>query len=315
MRKFFGKILLYGLIMTVVLEILVRVFHLYFQYPVVTLDENDVVNYIPGQEGYFVTGNRRMNFAKYRVNGSGFNSYREFRPTEQDFEIAFIGDSFVEGLHQDFDNSIGHKIEQKLSGEVKVFEYGFSGYDLADELHLMHQLKRDMELIDIVFIYLKFDDDIKRDKYAVHTRANLENNLTFKLKREVKLLSYLNGIGVFAPLRDLPKRIKGMMGKKEIKEELDKETKEKEYLENLHTLLQTYPIDKEKSVFLIDRSITSGYFIEYCDSLNYKYLDFGINLKNSEANTIIKYDKMKHWNDHGRSLISNQIATYINNLK
>lgn len=310
-----GKIILYGVLMAFVLEVLIRVFHLYFQYPIVTLNSNEVVNYIPGQEGIFVTGNRKMNHARYHINESGFNSFHEFEPTKQDFEVALIGDSFIEGLHQNYDNSIGKKIEDDLLGQVRVYEYGFSGYDLADQLHLMHEMQADMDLIDIIVIYLKFDEDVRRDHYEVHTRANLENSLAFKVKREIKLLSYLNGIGLITPITDLPKRLKGFMRPelKSAKEVLDSNAIDQEYIKNLNTLLETYPIDKKKSVFLINESITSKNFIQYCDSLGYKYLDFGSALKASKENTVLKYDPMRHWNNHGRDVVAKVIADYISN--
>src|SRR5690606_4896672 len=154
--KLLGKLCLYLFLMALVFEILIRVFGLYFQYPLVNLNDNGIVNYVPGQKGVFVMGNRKMNQARFNINSAGFNSFREFEPTEKDFEVALIGDSFIEGLYQDFDNSIGKKIEKKLFGEVKVFEYGFSGYDMADQLHLMHQLKEEMDRINLSFIYLNF---------------------------------------------------------------------------------------------------------------------------------------------------------------
>lgn len=313
MKKLLGKIVLYSILMVLSLEILIRAFHLYFQYPVVRLNENEVVNYIPGQEGAFVLGNRRMTYSRFHINQSGFNSFHEFEPTERNLEVALIGDSFIEGLHQDYDNSIGKKIEDDLSGKVKVFEYGFSGYDLADQLHLIHEFKEDMALIDLAVIYIKFDEDVRRDHYEVQTRANLENSLVFKIKREVKLLSYLNGIGLISPITDLPKRIKGSVHKNmEIAEkDVDSVAKDKEYIKNLNTLLNTYPIDKKKSVFLIDRSITSKSFLDYCDSMGYKYLDFGNALKASSENTVLKYDPMKHWNNHGRDIVAKVIAEYV----
>jgi hypothetical protein len=310
-----GKIILYGVLMALVFEVLIRIFNLYFQYPIVTLNANEVVNYIPGQEGIFVTGNRKMNHARYHINESGFNSFHEFEPTKQDFEVALIGDSFIEGLHQNYDNSIGKKIEDDFPGQVQVYEYGFSGYDLADQLHLMHEMQADMDLIDIIVIYLKFDEDVRRDHYEVHTRANLENSLAFKVKREIKLLSYLNGIGLITPITDLPRRLKGFMrtGAVRAKEHMDSITIDQEYVENLSTLLETYPIDKKKSVFLINEAITSKSFIQYCDSLGYKYLDFGSALKASKENTVLKYDPMRHWNNHGRDVVAKVIADYISN--
>lgn len=317
MKKLLGKIIIYGFLMAIVLEVLIRVFHLYFEYPIVTLNENEVVNYVAGQSGSFVVGNRRMNFSNYHINESGFNSFREFVPTEQNFEVALIGDSFIEGLHQDYDNSIGKKIENNLDGKIAVYEYGFSGYDLADQLHLIHQLKNDMELIDMVFIYLKFDEDLKRDHYEVNTRANLENSMLFKIKREVKLLSYLKGIGLIAPLTELPKRLIGAVKEtsKQSPNKADSNIRDKDYIENLNTLLETYPIDKKKSVFLIDKGTTSTCFLKYCDSMGYKYLDFGEELKESNENTVIAYDPMKHWNNHGRDIVAKVIADYLDSGK
>lgn len=312
MKKFLGKILLYGVLMALVMEVLVRAFQLYFQYPVVTLDENQIVHYIPGQQGIFNTGNRRMNTARYRINQAGFNSFREFEPTRGDFEVALIGDSFIEGLHQDFDNSIGKMIELGLDGRAKVFEYGFSGYDLADQLHLMHQLREEMKRIDLVFIYLNFDDDITRDHYTVNTRASLENNIAFKIKREMKLLSFLNGIGLMAPLLDLPSDIrKALTGEKPDQRYFDPQVQYGQYIENLDALLRTYPIDRDKSVFLLDESITDGSFMEYCRSNGYSYLDFGRPLRESTENTVLKFDPIKHWNDHGRSIMAEGIIDYM----
>lgn len=319
MKKLLTKLFLYGVLIAIAFELIIRLSHLYFEYPVVRLNKNKVVNYIPGQKGAFVLGNRRMNYAKFHINQSGFNSYQEFNPTKEDLEVALIGDSFVEGLHQDFDNSIGKKVENHLNGSVKVFEYGFSGYDLADQLHLMHQYKDQMYLIDVVFIYLNFDEDLRRDHYEIQTRANLENNLAFKVKREIKLLSYLNGIGLIAPITELPKRIKSVLGNKgdasNIKVESESPLLAKEYMDNFSALLEMYPIDKDKCIFLINEPKTDLAFMKYCDTMGYKYLDFGKALQNSEENTVLKYDPMKHWNNHGRDIVAKLIAGRIDSIQ
>lgn len=321
MKKLLGKIIIYGFLMALVLEILVRAFHLYFEYPIVTLNEKEVVNYISGQSGSFVVGNRRMHSSHYHINESGFNSFREFNPSTQNFEAALIGDSFIEGLHQDYDNSIGKKIENNLNGKIAVYEYGFSGNDLADQLHLIHQLKEKMKLIDVIYIYLNFDEDLKRSSYTLHTRANLENSLAFKVKREIKLLSYLKGIGLIAPLTEMPgKLISFVKGDTTSDEgEAAAEKMDPVYITNLDALLETYPIDKEKTVFLIDKGNTSQTFFKYCDTQGYRYIDFGKPLEQSNRNTVIQYDAMKHWNDYGRDLvakvISEDVDKYIDEIK
>ncbi len=315
MKKLLGKIIIYGFLMALVLEVLVRVFHLYFEYPIVTLNEKDVVNYVPGQSGSFVVGNRRMHSSYYHINESGFNSFREFTPSAQNFEVALIGDSFVEGLHQDYNNSIGKKIENNFNGELAVYEYGFSGNDLADQLHLIHQLKEKMKLIDIIYVYLKFDEDLKRSSYTVHTRANLENSFAFKVRREIKLLSYLKGIGLIEPLTKIPSELKRFVkgGLKTANTDLTEgESKDNEYITNLDALLNTYSVDKQKTVFLIHQDNTSQAFLEYCEAKGYRYVDFGKPLEQSDKSTIIKYDVLKHWNDHGRDLVAKVLTEDIN---
>ncbi|WP_127138967.1 hypothetical protein [Flagellimonas oceanensis] len=310
MRKLLVKVLVYGLMMALVLEVLIRIFHLYFEYPIVTLNKNEVVNYEPGQSGSFVIGNRRMNFTEYNINNTGFNSFREFLPTSQDFEVALVGDSFIEGLHQDYYNSIGKKIERNLEEKVQVYEYGFSGNDLADQLYLIDQLEKEMELIDAIYLYLKFDEDLARDRYEVNTRANLENSIAFKIKREVKLLSYLKGIGLIAPIAELPGNLKSFIKgqKPEQTKSVDSGVVDKKYISNLDKLLECYPIDKGKTVFLIDKSITSESFFSYCKAHGYRYVDFGVPLQKSEENTVLKYDPIKHWNNQGREVLARVIS-------
>ena len=316
MKKFLLKFLLYTFLIFLALEIIVRIFHLYFQYPKSTINDLNVELYIPEQKGYFVTGNRGMNIVQYRINQSGFNSFREYNASYDSIEIALVGDSFIEGFHQDFFNSIGAKIEKRLNKEgVSVFEYGYSGYDLADQLNLISKYKEDFEKIDLVIIYLKFAEDLDRNLYEPnYFRANLENLPSFKVKNRIKLFSYLEGIGITDPVRNLFYRIKSGSLSETAKGSNDQMTEMSipERLGNFETLMDSYPeIDRQKLVFLIDMSITPHSFITYCDSQNYAYLDFGEPLSASKGRTLLIYDQ--HWNDHGREIISEVISNYIVN--
>ena len=114
MKLLIGKMILYFILILVFLEVCVRVLHLYFEYPPYYINELNVKTYLPNQGGHYVTGNRRMKYAKFNINDQGFNSFRAYNPTENTTDIALIGDSFIEGFHQDFDKSIGRKIENKL---------------------------------------------------------------------------------------------------------------------------------------------------------------------------------------------------------
>ncbi|WP_435625400.1 hypothetical protein [Flagellimonas sp.] len=316
MKKFILKSFFYVLLIFLALELVVRVFHLYFQYPVSTINERKVELYYPGQKGYFATGNRRMNLVQYRINDSGFNSYREYNPSQDSIEIAIVGDSFIEGFHQDYFNSLGAKIERRLSRHgAKVFEYGCSGYDLADQLNLISKYPEVFSQVEMVFIYLKFHEDLERSEFEPnYFRVNLDNLPTFKIKRKIKLLSYLDGIGLFLPVRNFVKSVKN-----EKPVEVSKEPEPKkmdsliqERLGRFKVLMDHYPdIDRQKVVFLIDKTITPTSFIQFCDAWNYAYLDFGAPLNASEERTHLVYDQ--HWNDHGREIISEAIVNYIQN--
>lgn len=109
MKKFILKTILYIFLILVSLELLVRVFHLHTQIPPSYIDEYGVEKRVPKHNGYAVTGNRNQNFSEYDINEFGYNSYRQFTPSKDKFEIAIIGDSFIEGFHQDYYNSIGKK--------------------------------------------------------------------------------------------------------------------------------------------------------------------------------------------------------------
>lgn len=311
MKLLFLKSILYSILIVICLEGLVRLLHLYQQYPPYIINDLNVEVNAPNQEGYYVTGNRRMNFAQYRINKTGFNSYREFTPNEKDIDVALIGDSFIEGFHQDYYDSTGKKIETLLKDRVKVFEYGYSGYDLADELHLIDAYKKPFENIDYVFIYIKFYTDLERDTYEPNFyRVNLQNSLSFKLKDNIKLLTYAQNIGLLDPIIKLRNKLLGYDDNE--KEYIDNDASEentKTYLENFKTLVSNYKIDKSKTVFLLDTKKTSPLFLEYCNKSGYKYLDFGPALEKSKKPTTLIYDQ--HWNNNGRNIIASLIANYI----
>ena len=310
MKTLIGKMLLYFILILFFLEIFVRVFNLYFEYPPYYINDANVKTYLPNQEGNYTTGNRRMKYAKFNINESGFNSYREYTPTKDKIDIALIGDSFIEGFHQDFDNSIGKKVENNLNNNASVFEYGHSGYDLADQLHLIKAYEEQFKLIDHIFIYLKFNNDLERSKYTPnHWRVNLQYSTSFLIRDKIKLTTYAEGIGIFDSFLDLKDKILGIPLENF---DMDAEVSEADsikYLENFKTLINTFGINKSKTSFLLDKRTTSRHFLDYCKKMDYNYVDFGDLFEKSESPTTLIYDM--HWNNHGRDLIANSISSYL----
>ncbi|TNJ46480.1 hypothetical protein KFZ70_13690 [Tamlana fucoidanivorans] len=308
MKKLVLKGCLYFVFILVSLEVLVRVLHLYDDVPLLYIDDFGVQKTVPGQTGFAVTGNRRQNFAEYRINKFGYNSYREFKPSKEKIEIALIGDSFIEGFNQHYYNSTGKKVEDRLK-DVEVYEYGRGGYDMADQLHLMQAYKKDFDLIDYVVIYIKFENDLQRSEYLPeYDYIALKHTLKFKVKRHIKLLKYANSIGLFDGFRDIRARLSTHKWSRKGKE-INEDTRNKTYLENFRTLVKTFGFNKDKIVFLLDKRRTSNLFLNYCDEMGYTYLDFGMPFEKAKRPPILIYDK--HWNNLGRTIVADVIADYF----
>lgn len=316
MKKIILKCFLYFFLILISLELLVRIFHLGKDTPTRFLDNSKVEKWHPNQEGYSVTGNRRQNFSEYRINTSGFNSYREFVPTKDKIEIALVGDSFIEGFHQNYYNSIGKKIENKLPS-IEVYEYGYAGYDMADQLHLINAYKETFDLIDHVILGIKFSNDLKRGEYKVVAyRLALESKLNNLLKQS-KLLVYAKSIGVLDPPKKLLSRILSISKpKNNTKKSIDsseeariKKENEKTYIANFENLISQYGFDKKRFTLLLDSKTTSPIFISYLKANNFNYIDYAKSFDASKQPKTLIYDK--HWNDNGRTIISEEIIKHL----
>ncbi|WP_158849931.1 hypothetical protein [Algibacter sp. L1A34] len=320
MKKLLFKSGLYFILILIALELLVRAFHLGKDSPSRYIDEYGVEKWEPNQDGYSVTGNRRQNFSAYRINKSGFNSYREFNPTIAKTEIALVGDSFIQGFHQDFYDSVGKKIENQLR-DVEVYEYGYAGYDFADQLHLLYQYKDTFDKIDYVVLGLRFRDDLFRGEYqVVHDRMRLESSL-YKNLRKIKLLVYAQSIGVLDSAKKFPGKIISLIkggakndnnvAKKETL--VEKQAKQLKYIKNFELLIEKYGYDKSRYVLLIDKSKTPIDFLVFLENNHFKYIDFGESLNNSKIPPTLIFDQ--HWNNHGRNLIADCVVKAFKTFK
>ncbi|RIV30522.1 hypothetical protein D2V08_15645 [Flagellimonas lutimaris] len=309
MIKLLGKILLYGVLVLIALEILVRVFHLYPEDPPRFIDELNVEKRVPGYTGYSVTGNRRQNFSEFRINKQGFNSYRNFNPSESKNELALIGDSFIQGFHEEYDQSIGKKIDQKVDG-LEVYEYGYAGWDMADQLHLINAYKQDFEKIDHIVIYMDYPSDFHRATYEPnYKRIKLLNSTVFKLRNNIKLFYYASEIGM---LDSVKRFVSGKTkdsdneAEEDIVDSNEKDEAAGTYISNFDSLLKLYPIEKNKTSFLLDFRTTPKEFLSYCRENNIKVIDFGKLFEKSKVPVTLIYDQ--HWNTHGRSLVAKSIV-------
>jgi hypothetical protein len=129
-------------------------------------------------------------------------------------------------------------------------------------------------------------------------------------------LSYGSKIGVIEPLKKLATGkafIKDKKGYKtnelEVMTAEEKRSIDLKYLENFKNLTRLYGFDKSKTTLLLDSRKTSTLFLDYCNLNNIKYIDYSENFKKSKKPTTLIYDW--HWNDHGRSLIAEEIIMHL----
>lgn len=307
MIKLFLKITLYLILIFLSLELLVRAFHLYPDDSPRFIDEMGVEKRIPNYRGYSVTGNRRQNFSEYHINNQGFNSYREFTPSYSKKELAIIGDSYIQGFHQNYYNSIGKKIEDRTN-DLEVYEYGYAGWDLADQLHLLHAYSDDFDKIDNIVIYMKYPMDLGRAIYEPNTeRIKLLNSTPFKIRDNIKLLYYASQIGFLDPIKNL------LTGKQDTQQSDSYNNQEDAmdslYIGNFDKLLETYPINKSKTSLLLDKRKTSVKFLEHCKNNGIDVIDFGSKFEESKKPVTLIYDM--HWNNNGRTLVAESIIEHL----
>ena len=311
MRKLLIRFFLYGIGFFLILEVLVRSFHLYNEYPIRFLDNLEVEKWVPDQSGISITGNRKQNVGHYKINSLGFNCIHEFyEPTDDDVEIALIGDSFIEGFHQDVENSLGQKTEKLL--DKTVYEFGYSGYDFADEMHLMHQYNDLFQKIDYRIIYMRYSDDLDRDAYKVSNRLGLDTPVS-RLIKHVKTVIYIKDIGLVDPVVKKMTNMVGMLkslqnAKSEPKVDTAPSNKN-EQTSNFISLVDQYQYNKNKNMLLIDSRIYPKEFLIYLKEHNFEVIDFGPSFEASKEPPTLIYDQ--HWNNHGRTIIANLIAKKI----
>lgn len=313
MKKFVLKFILYAGLMLIAFEILVRIFHLYGDVPPKVIDSYGVEHRKAGSTGHYVTGNRRQNFSAFSINSAGFNSFRDFHPKEDGYEIALVGDSFIEGFHQDYDNSLGKKIENLLE-DVQVYEYGYTGASMAYQMHLVNAYKERLAKVDKIILYMKFKNDFNSYEHtADHALVEKLNTPLFKMRAACKLWVYGSRHGLVSPIKKVASGvfsgINFLRGKRPDTPLRKPPSTVEERIANFEKLIANYGFDKEKTALLLDSRVTNAKFLAYCEHNDIDYIDYSEGLKNAYQPTTLIYDM--HWNDYGRSLIAKDIAAFV----
>jgi len=125
-------------ILFLVLEFTARAFFPVSDVPDVIFDADLGNHFSPNQGGVYISGLHSEIQAKYRINNEGWNSpydYVRNRATGGS-RIAVIGDSYVEALQVDYDQSFPYILENELREKhpdclIGAYSFGHSGASLA----------------------------------------------------------------------------------------------------------------------------------------------------------------------------------------
>ena len=316
MIKLIIKTIIFSVFTLFIFEIYIRIFHLYDDVPRFHLDSNKLLIYKPNQSGSYNFGNRKEVDSKYLINSSGYNSTIEYDFKKSIPKIALIGDSYIEGFHQDVNNSIG-RIFERLA-EYQCYEYGISGWNFYDYLNLISSDSNQFNQFEYIFInlnpsdiqyslqyYLKSDDSkLKVDK---------QNSFVYKyIYNNIKLISSANQMGIF---NDLRKKVKiySKNNQFELNNNDITELSNNTQLKNFNEIVNYFNISifNEKLIFLFNSNLKYEESLLSVIKKRYNFINLSIAFNKSEESPYFRFDK--HWNSKGRLLVAQEILHKINN--
>lgn len=207
MKKFLLHTLATLVTAAILLELLLRI----FQLPGHVLAEANVDGdrmLKPGIEGTWSAGGMGEFRGHYLVNAQGWNSVVDYSKTDSTkFRVAIIGDSYIEGLHFDVEQSVGRIMEEE-DPQYQVHEYGRSGGNIVDYALVYEKWVKGN--YDFVFVLLS-DDDLLQESPNYMSRGQELRGLSTarKLYYSSNLLRYFglnHGLGI---------RVREMLNKEE----------------------------------------------------------------------------------------------------
>ncbi len=141
------------IVLAVILEIVLRTFVPVTDWPVGEFDPGVGLHRKPNQTGTWVLGATGEVQGHYRFNNVGWNSIHDYSNSKPDstLRIAVIGDSFIEALQVDVDESYPILLERALQAnlpcaaynQIEVYNFGFSGAPLSQYLNIMRYVAKE----------------------------------------------------------------------------------------------------------------------------------------------------------------------------
>ena len=148
-------------LLVVLLELAARTILPTSDVPDVVFDPQLGSQFRPNQRGTYIRGLSADIRAKYRINNKGWNAPHDYThvPRAHEVRIAVIGDSYVEAIQVDYDQSFPYVLEKNLRKRrpdctINVYSFGYSGTNLAHYTkvaqHVMDAYRPDLIIVNVV---------------------------------------------------------------------------------------------------------------------------------------------------------------------
>ena len=135
------------------------------QFPVYYYDpEDQILRFSTNdqRDGVFTIGTMAQQRGRWRINNMGWNSAIDFVPVKRAPRIVIIGDSYVEALQVNVEDSIAGQLRRMVSPEVEVYAFGISGASLSQYVQMARYARSHFEpdLVVINVVHNDFDESL-----------------------------------------------------------------------------------------------------------------------------------------------------------
>ncbi len=289
MKQFLTKIAIILVLSVLILEVLVRVLNLAsIQVPAQNINDNMLFQ--KNFKGKWVKGGLGEIKANININNQGWNSIKDYSNIDSNkINYALIGDSYIEGFHENVETSIGRRIESLMNDSVEVHEYGHSDGNIFDYVLLYKEIEKKPYHKVIILIT---NGDLMQSKAIFMNQGVLVQEESL-----IKRIYYK-----FAFLRYLIKNQGLLMNfKKSFMELISKES----YVETLDPIYFDFSVfNKDKTIFIYEANKFNPTIL---DSLGYNCVEINHKLKP------YSFGFDKHWNTNGRINCAESILSALKN--
>jgi lysophospholipase L1-like esterase len=125
------------------------------------------------REGLYTMGHMATQHARWHINNAGWNSPIEFEGQKSRPRIAVIGDSYVEALQVDAEQSFTGRLRRLFSQgtEVDVYAFGISGATLTQYLQMARYVRNRFD--PDVFVINVVHNDFAESLCSIHRQPGM----------------------------------------------------------------------------------------------------------------------------------------------